>query len=391
MRALLAEDWTDGCAGDWVTVLAAPAFSPEQLFHAINSFVMRYVVFSRPEHADVITLWILHTWVADYADFTPYIYLHSPVMRCGKTQVHRVVEPLVKNPLRTCNVSEAALYREIEESHPTLLWDEIDSIFGNRKSSEANENKRALLNAGYERGIRAIRMERRGSGFVKMTYDPFCPKILAGIGRLTDTIVDRSIPILIHRKLKTQQCQKYRRQDRANAKPLHDALEAWSNDAELLKTLRESRPQMPECLTYRQEDIWEPLQAIADTISGEVSELARAAARSLCATDNDEQGRDATQLAAIKKVVGEEDRIKSRGLIDRLWEADALPARLMEGETPNYKKIGHWLSKLIQSYGGKPPRQLDFNGENDRGYEAAELKEIFDRYCPDIDTPAKER
>jgi hypothetical protein len=148
---------------------------------------------------------------------------------------------------------------------------------------------------------------------------------------------------------------------------------------------------MPECLSDRQEDIWEPLQAIADTISGEVSELARAAARSLCATDNDEQGRDATQLAAIKKVVGEEDRIKSRGLIDGLWEADALPASLMEDETPNYKKIGHWLSKLIQSYGGKPPRQLDFNGENDRGYEAAELKEIFERYCPDIDTPGKER
>ena len=50
-----------------------------------------------------------------------------------------------------------------------------------------------------------------------------------------------------------------------------------------------------------------------------------------------------------------------------VWEADALPARLMEDEQPNYKKIGHWLSKLIKSYGGKPPRLLDFNGKNDRG------------------------
>jgi hypothetical protein len=54
----------------------------------------------------------------------------------------------------------------------------------------------------------------------------------------------------------------------------------------------------------------------------------------------------------------------------------------MEGVTPNFKKIGSWLSKSIKSYGGKPPRQLDFNGTNDRGYEAAELKEIFERYCP---------
>jgi CHC2-type zinc finger protein len=108
--------------------------SPEKLFNDIKHYLARYIVFSRPEHADVITLWIMHTWVADQADFTPYIYLHSPVMRCGKTQVQRVVEPLVRNPLRTCNVSEAALYREIEESHPTLLWDEIDAVFGSWKS-----------------------------------------------------------------------------------------------------------------------------------------------------------------------------------------------------------------------------------------------------------------
>jgi hypothetical protein len=189
--------------------------------------------------------------------------------------VHRVVEPLVKNPLRTCNVSEAALFREIEESHPTLLWDEIDSVFGNRKSLEANENKRALINAGYERGLKAIRMDRGGGGFVKISFDPFCQKILSGIGRLPDTIVDRSIPILIHRRLKTQPCQKYRRQDRDKAKLQHEALETWSKDAGLVKTLHESQPQMPESLTDRQEDIWEPLLAIADSIGGDVPKLAR--------------------------------------------------------------------------------------------------------------------
>jgi hypothetical protein len=360
---------------------APPALPPEQLFHTIKSFVTRYVVLSQPEHADVITLWIMHTWVADYADFTPYIYLHSPVMRCGKTQVHRIVEPLVKNPLRTCNISESALFREIADSHPTLLWDEVDSIFGSRKASEANENKRALLNAGYERGIRAIRMERSAGGFQKISYDPFCPKILAGIGKLPDTIVDRSIPILIHRRLKTQPCQKYRRQDRAAAKPIHDALEAWNKDSDLLKTLRASQPQMPEWMSDRQEDIWEPLLAIADSIGGDVPELAREAARVLC-DNNHELGYGATQLTAIREVVGDQNRITSADLIDGLWKADALPSRLMEDDEPNHKKIGHWLSKFIQSYDGKPARKLRFGEQTFKGYEGAELKEIFDRYCP---------
>jgi hypothetical protein len=353
----------------------APAWSPLELFSEIKAHVIRYVVLSRPEHADVIALWIMHTWVVDQADFTPYIYLHSPVMRCGKTQVQRVAEPLVKNPLRTCNVSEAALYREIEESHPTLLWDEIDSIFGTRKSSEANENKRALINAGYERGLKAIRMERGNGGFIKISFDPFCPKIIAGIGRLPETIVDRSIPILIHRRLKIQPCQKYRRKDRAAAKPIHDALEVWSKNVELLE------PRMPDFMTDRQEDIWEPLLAIADAIGGDVPKLAREAARVLCEND-DELGFGAMALAAIQKVVGDRGRITSADLISGLWEADALPSRLMEDEEPNHKKIGHWLSKFIKSYGGKPARKLRFGEQTFKGYEAAELKQVFDRYCP---------
>jgi Protein of unknown function (DUF3631) len=358
------------------------AVSPEKLFNEIKTYITRYVVFSQPEHVVVITLWVMHTWVLDQADYTPYIYLHSPVMRCGKTQVQKVVEPLVRNPLRTCNVSEAALYREIEESHPTLLWDEIDSIFGSRKTSEVNENKRALLNAGHERGMRAIRMERGPGGFVKISFDPFCPKILAGIGRLPDTIVDRSIPILIHRRLKRQPCQKYRRQDRSAAKPIHAALEAWSKDVELLKNLRASQPQMPESLTDRQEDIWEPLLAIADAIGGNVPSLAREAARSVSG-NKDDDGYGPVQLAAIRQVVGESGRITSQELIDGLWKADALPSRLMEGDSPNYKKIGRWLSKFIQGYGGKPPDLMDFEGKKARGYEASELADIFIRYCPE--------
>jgi len=229
--------------------------------------------------------------------------------------------------------------------------------------------------------MRAIRMERGSGGFVKISFDPFCPKILAGIGRLPDTIVDRSIPILIHRRRKDQPCQKYRRQDRVTAKPIHDALEAWSKDDELLRTLRASQPQMPECMTDRQEDIWEPLLAIADAMGGNVPELARQAARVLCEND-DELGYGAAQLAAIRKVLGDRNRITSADLIYGLWEADALPSRLMEEDEPNHKKIGHWLSKFIQSYGGKPARKLRFGEQTFKGYEGMELKQIFDRYCP---------
>jgi hypothetical protein len=122
-----------------------------------------------------------------------------------------------------------------------------------------------------------------------------------------------------------------------------------------------------------------------------VPTLAREAAGALSSNDDDGPGPGTAQLAVIRKVVGDRGRITSADLIDGLWEADALPSRLMEDEKPNYKKIGHWLSKFIKSYGGKPARQLDFDGQNARGYEAAELNKIFERYCPEIDTAPKER
>jgi hypothetical protein len=132
----------------------------------------------------------------------------------------------------------------------------------------------------------------------------------------------------------------------------------------------------------RQEDIWSPLLSIADSIGGDIPRLAREAANVLCANNEDELGCASTQLLAIKKVVGDRDRISSADLINGFWEADALPSRLMEDEEPNHKKIGHWLSKFIQSYGGRPARKLRFGEQTLKGYERTDLKQVFDRYCP---------
>lgn len=45
------------------------------------------------------------------------------------------------------------LFRQIEGTHPTLLLDEIDAVFGKGRD-DRNEPLRALLNAGFERGAK---------------------------------------------------------------------------------------------------------------------------------------------------------------------------------------------------------------------------------------------
>jgi hypothetical protein len=45
-------------------------------------FVRRYVVL-KPEEADVLALYKVHTHAIGAAEFTPYLSITSPVLRCG--------------------------------------------------------------------------------------------------------------------------------------------------------------------------------------------------------------------------------------------------------------------------------------------------------------------
>src|SRR5215475_1688022 len=362
-------------------IIPFPDWSPIEIFNQARDFISRHCVFTKPCHADVLALWAMHTHVIECFDFTPYIWLHSPEKKCGKTRVSEAVAPLCRNPKNTSNLTEAVLFRFVDKDKPTLLIDEADGMFGSRKAAEHNESLRSLINAGFQRGDKALRLERvGGDNFQAREFDTFCPKMLAGIGRLPETIVDRSIPIPVHRKFTTDICSKLRARDTEPAKPIHTAIVKWASNPELLLRLKEARPDMPPGLDDRREDIWEPLLAIADELGGELPELARRAAQELSPTE-DEQGFGAAILAQVRQVVGERDRVMSKDLIDGLWEADALPAKLLEGEEPNYKRIGHWLSKLFKSYGGPAAQLLRVSDKPAKGYEGAELRKIFDRYC----------
>ena len=61
-----------------------------------------------------------------------------------------------EQPLPTANISDAALFRAIAKLGPTLLFDEIDAIFGPK--ARDREDLRGMLNAGYRRGAVACRM-----------------------------------------------------------------------------------------------------------------------------------------------------------------------------------------------------------------------------------------
>ena len=126
-----------------------------KLLDALGAFVRRFVVLSEAQAA-AIALWIAHTHAFEAAETTPYLAVTSGMKRSGKTRLLEVAELLVREPLPTANISDAALFRAIGAKEPTLLMDEVDAIFGPK--ARDREDLRALLNSGYRRGVVVYRM-----------------------------------------------------------------------------------------------------------------------------------------------------------------------------------------------------------------------------------------
>ena len=108
----------------------------------------------------------------------------------------------------------------------------------------------------------------------------FCPIALAAIGRLPDTIHDRSVLISLRRRSPDDQITPLReREAKQDAAPLARRMAAWA------KRYRElvdgSWPDMPDGLVDRPADVWEPLVALGDVAGGRWATLSRDAAVAL--------------------------------------------------------------------------------------------------------------
>jgi hypothetical protein len=157
----------------------------------IEHFIRRFVSFPSDEEPAVLALWVMHTHCIKASTVTPYLYITSAEKRSGKTRLLELLELLADRTERMVSPT-GAIFRLIESLSPTLLIDEVDTVFvGN---GDAKDALRGVLNSGYHVGGVVHRYDAK-IGMVP--YSTFCPKAFAGIdnGQLPDTLLDRSIQI----------------------------------------------------------------------------------------------------------------------------------------------------------------------------------------------------
>lgn len=235
----------------------------------IAAFIRRFVFFKESRYADVLALWIAHTWAFDAATLTPYVWLYSPELGSGKTRTLEVLELLVRAPWRAIEPTEAVLFRKIAKDTPTLLLDEVDVIFAKDRKGDAQAALRGIINGGNQRGASIPRAEEFGR---KLTdYPIFCPKDLAGIGHaLPATVIDRSIKVPMVRRTKAERRERFKRRDvETVADDLQKGLEQAVQDVmPKLMDWREWRADEELLENERAAEAWEPLFAIAETAGG---------------------------------------------------------------------------------------------------------------------------
>src|SRR5438067_2523353 len=114
------------------------------LLDELKSWLVLFVVLPKWA-AEILALWILHTFAFLLRDTSTYIGLESPIKRCGKTTLMSVLHDLVNRPLASSNVSPSSFFHAIDELRPTLFIDEGDNLL------PGNAELRGILNSGYKK------------------------------------------------------------------------------------------------------------------------------------------------------------------------------------------------------------------------------------------------
>jgi hypothetical protein len=349
-----------------------------QLLDDVHAFLKRFAVFPSAYAACAVVLWAVHTHMTNAFETSPRCAILSAELASGKTRVLELLELIVPRPVSAVNMSPSALFRlhgNIEAGTPTVLFDEVDTIFGPKARDQ--EDLRGLLNAGYRRGAKTYRSVITGGKVSVEEIEAFSAVALAGLGDLPDTLLSRSIIIRMRRRAPGETVESFRRRLHAGeGHALRDRLAAWALGAEPIAS--KAWPEMPDEITDRDADCWEPLLTVADLAGGHWPTTARVAAVALVAESRGKRESLGVRLLMdIRTAFDGSDQMPTALLLGALNGMEESPWGDLRGQPLNART----LSRMVGKYGVKPTTIRTGTG-TPKGYRATDLFDAWQRYVP---------
>ena len=327
-----------------------------------------------PEGSDVaIALWILHAHAFASWAISPILSLTSPEKRCGKTTALIVISALVPRSLSAVNLTAATLYRTVSKYRPSLLIDEADTFLAGR------DDLRGVINSGHSKAAAQV-LRCVGDDHDVRVFQTWCPKAIAMIGKLPETLSDRSVIVPLRRRRSDEHVEKLRLDRLSGLERVRQKAWRWASDN--VAALAELDPVVPEQLNDRAADNWRPLLAIADHIGGDWPAKAREAAALLCGkADADIEDSYGLQMLSDIRTIFDakgQARLSSAYIVAELCS-------MQEREWAQFVRGSHihphHVAKYMAPFGIKP-KQLKIDNFKTRGYERQDFEDAWARYLP---------
>lgn len=343
------------------------------LLDEIHRTIGRFIVCDEKTKV-AASLWITFTWFIDHVQVAPIAMITAPEKRCGKSQLLSLIDKLACRPLMASNITPAAVFRVIEDRRPTLLIDEADT-FMDDKNSELG----GIINSGHTRDTAYV-IRVCGEEFEAKQFSTWGAKAIAGIGRRTETIEDRSINLRLRRKLPSEEIERLRHAEPNLFKNLSQKLCRFAHDHGV--DIKHMRPNLPEELHDRAQDNWESLLSIADFVGGTWPERARKAALEISGSEHEPPSIATELLSDIQAIFEKEEtaKIHTVDLIEMLCADDEKP---WEHFKQDKKITSRQLATLLKAFGVRS-KDVKIGGEVRKGYSLADFEDSFARYLPDL-------
>ena len=344
------------------------------LLDAIAQAIARYVVMPNYSH-DTAALWVLHCYLIEYFLVSPRMAIASPVKQCGKTTLLDIMTRLVLRPLSTANVSPAAIFRVVEAYRPTLLIDEADTFLRN------NDELRGIVNSGHRRGGSVLRTV--GDDHEPRSFSTYSACAIALIGKLPETLYDRSVIINLKRRLPSEPIAGFRPDRADELDSLARQCLRWAKDHG--QQIADIDPAMPADIYNREADNWRPLLSIAEIAGGDWPVRARKALE-FSHQSRDDESRLQILLVDIKKIFDEndEDQLPSSVLVEALHKIEGRP--WAEYGKSNKPISQNQLAKALKPLEGIISENIRIPiGDKDKvvkGYKLDRFADAFARYIP---------
>jgi hypothetical protein len=334
----------------------------------------RYVVTYDDAAAVAITLWIAFAWVHEIAVHSAILEFTSAEPDTGKTTACGVLKFLTPRAYAAAELTGPNLYRFVDHLTPTLIIDDADRLF------ERKPDLVHIVNVGWTRGTKIPRQDHG----VTRWFDPFCPKVVAGVGiLLPNATKTRTITIKLLPKLPSEKAEDFKHVDDDIFVSLRRKFARFAIDH--AAPLKDADPVMSG-FSNRAKMNWKVQVAIADLAGGDWPKAVRAAAVKLT-RERREPSEGKRLLSAFR------DLFTTHGPLLTSAEVQSLLTTDQDSEWADFRGRGPisktQIAALLDPYDIHPDVVHPRGRKAERGYKAEWFETTFKHFLGE--TPTRKR